>query len=171
MSVPQYQRFTVPLNPALPFSENFRQVGIALRKQLAQELKTSPNLWTQFQSQNSVNVDRADKVQCAGGAVTDLSNAEAWADIWTIRYAAWRLKLNILFVNPSSTQEPVYCGVENFTNGKTTLFVYWSNRMHFEPIVQKNGCEIVRLFGQNHAFLQCLRTQYKQACPIDPIGK
>jgi len=167
----KYSTFKVQFHPNIPFAENFRQVGIMLRQRLGAELKQSPGLWDQFIRQNHINQDRTDKVQTVQGAIQELHQIETWADIWTIRYCAWRMQLNLLFVNPSSSQEPIYCGVENFQNQERTFFIYWSNHSHFEPIVQISNGEVVRSFGQNHAFLKCLRSQYKQSCPFDPIGK
>jgi hypothetical protein len=166
-----YRYFTVPLKPTIPFCETFRQVGIQLRQALGRELAQYPKLWAKFERENKVNLGRTDKQQTAQGAVEELGKIEVWADIWTIRYCAWRLKLNVLFVNPTSAQEPIYCGVENFDQGKHTIFIYWSNHSHFEPIVQLEGDTFLRSFGQNHRFLECLRNQYKKACPLDPIGK
>lgn len=165
-----YQTYQVALNPKVPFCENFRQVGIQLRQRLGKELECKPALWAQFEKENSVNLNRTDKKQTVRGAIEEFAKVETWADIWTIRYCAWRLGLNLLFVNPNSAQEPIYCGVENFDHGCLTLFIYWSDHVHFEPIVQQAGCDLVRAFGENHAFLKCLRMQYKKACPLDPIG-
>ena len=167
----KYQTFVVGVHKSLPFRESFRQVGIELRKRLGEELAQNPKLWTQFQKENNVNMEKTDKKQTMGGAVDDLSKKEVWADIWTIRYCVWRLQVNALFVNPSSEHEPIYCGVENFAKQGRTVFIYWSNHSHFEPIVQVEGNHIIRSFGQNHRFLECLRNQYKKACPLDPIGK
>jgi hypothetical protein len=168
---PKYQSFTVEVKKHVPFRESFREVGLDLRKRLSEELVVRPELWAKFEEKNRVNLERTDKKQTMGGAVDELSKKEVWADIWTIRYCVWRLGVNALFVNPSSDHEPIYCGVENFAHEKRTVFIYWSNHSHFEPIVQVHGNKIVRSFGQNHSFLQCLRNQYKQACPLDPIGK
>lgn len=165
-----YQSFTVNVLNT-PFRESFRQVGIQLRKRLGKELEQNPKLWEQFESHVHMNLERTDKHQTMGGAIKELAQKEVWADIWTIRYCVWRLKVNALFVNPSSSQEPLYCGVENFEHENRTVFIYWSNHSHFEPIVQLHDNTIVRSFGQNHRFLKCLKEQYKRACPLDPIGK
>lgn len=167
----KYQSFTVPVKNHAHFRESFRQVGLDLRKRLSDELAGNPELWNKFEAQNTVNLEKTDKKQTIGGAVGELSKTETWADIWTIRYCVWRLSVNALFVNPSSDHEPIYCGVENFANHARTVFIYWSNHSHFEPIVQVEGDHMVRSFGQNHRFLECLRNQYKDACPLDPIGK
>jgi hypothetical protein len=167
----KYQSFTVPIRKNMHFRESFRQVGLELRMRLSNELSKHPKLWAKFERENTINLTKTDKIQTMGGAVDELSKKEVWADIWTIRYCVWRLQVNALFVNPSSDLEPIYCGVENFTKHKRTVFIYWSNHSHFEPIVQVRGNSIVRSFGQNHRFLECLRSQYKKACPLDPIEK
>lgn len=172
---PEYQSFEVEIkHPTLGlFRENFREVGIQLRQRLSKELADNLSLWTKFTAQTRVNLDRTDKVQTAEGAVEELSKVSVWADIWTIRYAAWRLKVNALFVNPSAVHEPIYCGVENFSGGAlgNTVFIYWSDHVHFEPIVklQQEQCTMLRHFGQNHRFVKCIRDQYKNSCPLDPV--
>ena len=170
---PAFRTFQVPLlTPHLKsFPENFRQVGVMLRKKLSEELARTPSLWKQFLRTNPINLNRTDKaMQSVHETITELAQVDVWADIWTIRYCAWRLRLNILFVNPDSQHEPIYCGVENFTNGPKTLFIYWSNKTHFEPIVKCiANSNAQRTFGQDHHFIKCLAGQYKRGCPLDPI--
>lgn len=166
--VKQYKHFTVNLLQNQPFKESFRQVGIALRKKLGRELEKQPTLWKQFKSQVHINPKKTDKNQTLQGVINDFEDKHAWADIWTIRYAAWRLKINTLFINPDSTMEPIYCGVENFEQPLRTVFIYWSNHSHFEPVIKiLDNQQIVRSFGQNHAFIKCLSNQYKKECPLD----
>jgi hypothetical protein len=167
----RFRTFRVKIIKGAPFCETFRQVGLAMRKRLCEDLTANRQLWAEFQRQNDVNLAKTDKVQDVGGTIKELVDITVWADIWTIRYTAWRLRLNVLFVNPASATEPVYCGVENFTDGRHTIFIYWSNGTHFEPIVKVDGSRMTRSFGQNHRFIECLRKQYKQTCPLDPIGK
>ena len=162
-----YQRFVVERKE--PFCESFRQVGIALRKRLSNELQKHPALWDSFKKHNHVNMSRTGKTQTLDGVVKELSNPSVWADIWTIRYCAWRLQVNVLFVNPSNEQEPIYCGVENFNHGNHVLFIYWSNHSHFEPIVFVEDNQVVRSFGENHDLVKRLKDQYKKGCPNDPI--
>ena len=127
-----YKTFTVKLIKQLPFKESFRQVGIALRQRLGQELEQKPHLWELFKQQNVINLEKTNKNQTLEGVIDDFSKKNVWADIWTIRYSAWRLKINTLFVNPDSNTEPIYCGVENFKHSSRTVFIYWSNHSHFE---------------------------------------
>lgn len=166
-----YRRFEV--SAKTPFRESFRQVGLDLRRRLAQELQEHPNLWKKFQATKHINLERTDKKrQTHKDIVKELFNVSTWADIWTICYCAWRLRVNVLFINPASSDEPIYCGVENFRHFGITVFIYWSNHTHFEPVVQVecNG-KFKRTFGQNHKFMQCLKSQYKQGCPNDPINR
>lgn len=156
---------TVPM--VQPFQESFRQVGVQIRKNLGEEINSK--LWAQFTEHNHINPAHADEKLDMGGVQKELQNESTWANIWTIRYTAWRLGLNILFINPDSKIEPLYCGVENFAHGQDSLFIYWSNHQHFEPVVRQVGKECTRTFGQDHAFIKCLRNQYKRACPSDPI--
>lgn len=154
-----------------PFCESFRQVGLQLRKRLGEELSQKPHLWQSFLKQNHVNMNRTGKAQNVQGIITEFANIHTWADIWTIRYCAWRLQVNVLFVNPSNKQEPLYCGVENFNHGNHVLFIYWSNHSHFEPIVYLSSNKIIRSFGENHDIVKRLKQQYKKGCPYDPIEK
>lgn len=175
-----YRTFRVPILHNKPFCESFRQVGIRLRQRLGKELSQRPNLWQKFRKQNNIDTSHAGKIQTVQGGIKELNDPSVWADIWTIRYCAWRLRVNTLFVNPSNAHEPLYCGVENFNRGKHVLFIYWSNHSHFEPIVYLQDAQdaqgpskrtIKRSFGENHEFVKCLTSQYKHACPYNPIEK
>lgn len=158
-------RVRVPL--ITPFVESFRQVGPYIRTHLARDLQKNPDLWSKFTREVKIDLARTDKPhQTRDQVIHELQSVEEWADIWTIQYTAWRLKLNLLFINPSMPQEPLYCGVENFSNGEDTLFIYWSNGSHFEPVVKVEHNHAIRTFGQDHIFLECLRKQYKKGCPL-----
>lgn len=162
-------KIRVPMIPNHPLRNSFYRVGVTIRRNLAMELKHNPGLWKQFLKENNINERRSDRRLDAMGAIQELLDIEEMVDIWTIRYSIWRLCINVLFVNPKSPVEPIYCGVENFHRGNNTMFIYWSNGMHFEPIVKIKGGHFSTLFGQDHAFVKCIKVQYNGGCPFDPI--
>jgi hypothetical protein len=170
------------------FYKNAEQVGILLRQFLSQTL--TKDRYAQFLKEAfSTDLQWALQGQTPDWTTVKeiLQNPSKWADIWVVKYTAWALSLNILFINGSSRQEPVFCGVENFNHGPWTLFVFWSGKVHFEPIVQvvkdrndgdtqKDTYEEIdiahRIFPTTHPFILCLRDRFASSqaggCNMQP---
>lgn len=176
-----FQLFKVVVNSSN--SQNidaFRQVGIMLRRRLANELVAKPQLWEQFCKSVTIYASTALTTNLKlASQVSNLLQSSVWADTWAIKYTAWRLHVNILFVNPTSWDEPIYCGVEAFDNAALHVFIYWSHNIHFEPIVQlkqtnqsnqsdQTGQWTVRRMFGNSKFVQCFKQQYAKMCALTP---
>ena len=170
-----YQLFEVDLKSSL--EESFDQVGIMLRKRLAQELKAAPKLFDDFLASTRIFEGTASSTKRdVSRQITDLLEAATWADTWTIKYTAWRLKVNFLFVNPTDVDyHPFYCGVEGFRAADLNVFIYWSGHMHFEPVFRvdqsKNNTalKVTRAFAATDPLVACFMAQYKETCPATPI--
>lgn len=174
-----YQLFKVDLKSSIDTNDTndtndtFRQVGIMLRRRLANELVAKPHLWEQFCKSVPIYASTAFSTSLAmASQVSNLLQSSVWADTWAIKYTAWRLHVNILFVNPTSWDEPIYCGVEMFDNAALHVFIYWSHNIHFEPVVQLESQNqkwlVHRMFG-NSQFVQCFKQQYAKMCKLTPI--
>ena len=145
------------------FYKNFEQVGLQLRQYLSETL--TAERWTLFLKE-AFSSDMAWSLSPVTPNWIEVKKQMAelsmWADIWVVKYAAWALSLNILFINGTSREEPIFCGIENFRKGPWTLFVFWSGKIHFEPIVQLNHSSVTsRVFQTNHPFIQCLEQRFE----------
>lgn len=176
-----YLTFSVPLTYDGPkFYRNFEQVGIQLRKYLSYTV--TKERYAAFQREafsSDLKWALAGKAPDWVAVKAQLSNPAEWADIWTVKYAAWALSLNLLFINGTSREEPVFCGVENFRNGPWTLFIFWSGKVHFEPIVQVSEPDespptiTQRAFlTDHHPFIKCLEQRFQSSeqggCRMEP---
>lgn len=174
-------RFKVPAKyPADKFYRHFEQVGIQLRLYLSQTL--TEDRFRTFCKQAFSN-DMAWSLEESKPTWVDikanLAEPSKWADIWAVKYAAWALSLNLLFINGTSREEPIFCGVENFENGPWTLFIFWSGKVHFEPIVELesgSGTAVShRVFQTSHPFIRCLKARYESniqgGCHLPVNGK
>lgn len=159
------------------FYHNFEQVGIQLRQYLSQTLTQAR--FEQFKDQafsSDLKWALADKIPDWIEVKKKMVEPSKWADIWVVKYAAWALALNILFINGTSREEPLFCGIENFENGPWTLFIFWSGKVHFEPIVemtdvisgqnpstpQSEGLQVeTRVFSTKHPFINCLKSRFE----------
>ncbi len=156
--------------PADKFYHNFEQIGIQLRQYLSQTI-TQPR-FAQFlnhafttEMKDILTTDAPDWITVK----KELASPSKWANIWTVKYAAWALSLNLLFINGTSREEPIFCGVENFNRGPWTLFIFWSGKVHFEPIVElktETSAQIKqRVFQTSHSFINCLQQRFESAQP------
>jgi hypothetical protein len=173
------------------FYHNFEQVGIQLRQYLSQTITQAK--FEQFKDQafsSDMKWALSDKIPDWIDVKKQMAEPSKWANIWVVKYAAWALALNLLFINGTSREEPLFCGIENFENGPWTLFIFWSGKVHFEPIVQIRDTisdppsstpdletlEIAtRVFSTKHPFINCLRSRFESnengGCQISTTGK
>lgn len=160
--------FTVPnrYDSDRHFYKNFEQVGLQLRQYLSQTV--TEERFAQFLEEgfsSDLKWALASTMPDWVDVKKQLATPSQWADIWTIKYAAWTLSVNLLFINGSSREEPIFCGVENFENGPWTLFIYWSGKVHFEPIVQihPETHKCCKVFSTTHPFVQCLKQRFESS--------
>jgi hypothetical protein len=163
--------FPVPRKyPAQKFHRHFEQVGIQLRRYLSQTL--TEDRYRTFCKQafsSGTAWALAEKAPSWIDVKTKMAEPSKWADIWVVKYAAWALSLNLLFINGTSREEPIFCGVENFENGPWTLFIFWSGKVHFEPIVElapgspDKPILSHRIFLTSHPFIRCLKDRYESS--------
>lgn len=147
------------------FYKNAKQVGVALREYLSETVtKERYEVFLDKGFSSDLKWALQDKMPDWIKIKALLANPSAWADIWAVKYAAWALSLNLLFINGSSREEPIFCGVENFHRGPWTLFVFWSGKVHFEPIVEMvdaHGTAVKQgIFLTNHPFVKCLEGRF-----------
>lgn len=188
--------FKVPnRHAANKFYRNFEQVGLQLRTFLSQKLTEAS--FQQFKTEafsSDLLWALEDKVPEWIEVKKKLAAPSKWADIWVAKYAAWALSLNLLFINGTSREEPIFCGIENFQNGPWTLFIFWSGKVHFEPIVELeeddagalspnktsndegDGPDVkTKVFSTNHPFIQCLESKFQSnvqgGCQMPVIPK
>lgn len=169
----QYLIFTYPYDSTKPFYKHFKQVGIDLRALVCESL--TEQAFNQFLSE-AFSQDLKERMEDSNWmAIKETLNYQyQWVDVWAIKFTAWLLNLNILFINASSKEQPLFCGVENFENAPWTLFIYWIDKRHFQPIVQfdsQDSLKVVnRIFPTNHPWIQCIQKQYTGSqpgsCPI-----
>lgn len=162
-----YLTIEVPKTSEEAFYKYFEKVGLALRNVVCDSL--SEEYFKKFEQESfstdlKEQIDSTNWMELKGG----LKSPHKWADIWSIKYTAWLLNLNILFINGSDPQHPLFCGVENFNKSPWTLFVYWVGRVHFEPIVQVNGSIVERrIFPTDHEWIQCIQKEYESGQGIN----
>jgi hypothetical protein len=80
--------------------------------------------WTEFAGRHGLDISPAQIRR-------DFRNSRHWANQGMIQFVADVMKLNIMFVDTSTSK--MYCGVHGGAS-EPLIMILWVKRMHFEPV-------------------------------------